>query len=65
LTLLERDREEPLVTFVLDLGGIEWAGKPRFSPDGLHLVWGNPRGGVTVVDLVEIQRRLSEVGLGW
>jgi WD40 repeat protein len=62
LTLLERDRKEPLIKFLLDLGG---AGLPRFSSDGLHLIWGNPSGAVTVVDLVEVHRRLASVGLGW
>jgi hypothetical protein len=65
LTLFEQDRQEPLIKFVLDLGGSPWIGNPRFSPDGLHVVWGNPSGTVTVVDLVEANRRLSELGLGW
>ncbi len=65
LTLFEQDRPEPLVKFVLDLGNAAGIGRPQFSPDGLHLVWGNPSGGVTVVDLVEVNRRLSELGLGW
>jgi WD40 repeat protein/tRNA A-37 threonylcarbamoyl transferase component Bud32 len=65
LILLEHGREEPLVKFVLDLGGAVGTGKPRFSSDGQHLVWGGPSGGVMVVDLVEVNRRLSELGLGW
>jgi WD40 repeat protein len=38
-----------------------------FSPDldGRYLLWGNPSGLVSVADLVELQRRLTEVGLGW
>ncbi|MFI5461157.1 MAG: WD40 repeat domain-containing serine/threonine protein kinase [Isosphaerales bacterium] len=64
LTLFEEDRQEPLIKFVLDLGNNLGTGKPQFSPDGLHLVWGTS-GGVTVVDLVEVNRRLSELGLGW
>jgi len=63
LALFEQDREGPLIRFVLD--NPEGTGLSQFSPDGLHLVWGNTDGGVTVVDLVEIQRRLSELGLGW
>ena len=65
LTLFEQGRQEPPVKFALGhetTGGI---GKAQFSPDGLHLVWGDPDGGVTVVDLVEVNRRLSELGLGW
>jgi len=61
MTLHEQDRREPLVSFVLESP----VGKSQFSPDGLHLVWGNPSGAVTVVDLVEVNRRLSEIGLGW
>jgi serine/threonine protein kinase/WD40 repeat protein len=61
LALHEQDRQEPLVKFLLDTA----TGRPRFSPDGLHLVWGNPDGTVTVVDLVAVNRRLSELGLGW
>src|SRR5262249_5305156 len=61
LALHDQDRRDPLVRFVLD----SETGIPRFSPDGLHLVWGNRSGAVTVVDLVEVNRRLSEIGLGW
>jgi len=65
LGLFRRDRQEPLIEFVFDLGHDVGNWPPQFSPDGLHLVWGNPDGAVTTVDLVEIQRRLSELGLGW
>jgi len=65
LTLFEQDRPKPLIKFVLDLGNTAGTGNPQFSPDGLHLVWGNPSGSVTVVDLVEVQRRLAVIGLGW
>jgi hypothetical protein len=60
-TLFEQDRQKPLVKFVLDAG----VGSPRFSPNGRYLMWVNPGGGVTVVDLVEVNRRLTELGLGW
>src|SRR5262249_6563074 len=38
-----------------------------FSPDldGRYVLWGNQSGQVSVADLVEIQRRLAEIGLGW
>jgi serine/threonine protein kinase/WD40 repeat protein len=38
-----------------------------FSPDldGRYLLWGNDSGIVFVADLVEIQRRLTDLGLGW
>jgi len=65
LTLFDQERQEPLIRFLPDLGGATWTGKPQFSPDGLYLVWGNPSDTVTVVDLVEVNRRLSEIGLGW
>jgi hypothetical protein len=38
---------------------------PPLSSSGLHLLWGNPGGTVTLVDLVEVNRRLSEIGPGW
>ena len=63
MTLFEQDHPEPLIKFVLDLEGTRGP-RPQFSPDGLHLVWGNPSGGVTVVDLVEVNRRLSELAWG-
>jgi|GEM_PF-6023017 len=65
LTLFEQERQEALIRLLPDLGGVTWTGKPQFSPDGSHLVWGNPSGTVTVVDLVEVNRRLSKIGLGW
>jgi hypothetical protein len=51
LTLFDQERQERLIRFLPDLGGSTWSGKPQFSPDGSHLVWGNPSGAVTVVDL--------------
>jgi sugar/nucleoside kinase (ribokinase family) len=38
-----------------------------FSPDldGRYVLWGNPSGLVSLADLVEIQKRLAEVRLGW
>ncbi|MFI5455558.1 MAG: WD40 repeat domain-containing protein [Isosphaerales bacterium] len=39
----------------------------HFSPDldGRYLIWGNRLGAVCVADLVEVRRRLTEIGLGW
>ena len=44
-----------------------WSSSPQFSPDldGRYLIWGNRSGAVTVADLVEIQRRLTGLGVGW
>jgi hypothetical protein len=38
-----------------------------FSPDldGRFMLWGNLSGSVNVADLVEVQRRLAEIELGW
>ncbi len=38
-----------------------------FSPDldGRYLLFGNSSGSASVADLVEVQRRLAEIGLGW
>jgi WD40 repeat protein len=40
---------------------------PHFSPDldGRYVIWGREAGTVCVADLVEIQRRLSGLRLGW
>ncbi len=40
---------------------------PQFSPDldGRYLIWGNRSGAVAVADLVEIQGRLTGLGVGW
>jgi hypothetical protein len=40
---------------------------PHFSPhlDGRYVIWGDSSGTVLVADLVEIQRRLTSLGLGW
>jgi serine/threonine protein kinase/WD40 repeat protein len=65
LNLHEDGRIDPLVRFVLDRGNpFMLVGQPVFSRDNQHLFWGGPNG-VTVVDLVEVNRRLSELGLGW
>jgi hypothetical protein len=64
-TLFERERDGPLVSFVLDSDQVNGAFSAQFSRTGTHLVWGNSNGTVTVVDLVEVQRRLAAIGLGW
>jgi WD40 repeat protein/serine/threonine protein kinase len=61
VSLHEQNRNDPLVKFILESA----TGEVGLSRDGLHLVWGNPNGAVTVVDLGEVNRRLSELGLGW
>jgi eukaryotic-like serine/threonine-protein kinase len=38
---------------------------PKFTRDGRYLVWGNADGSLIVFDLNEVNRRLSEVTLGW
>jgi serine/threonine protein kinase/WD40 repeat protein len=63
LTLHEQGRREPFLNIMSD--SLWTLGIPRFSPAGSHLVWGDSSGVVTVVDLVEVNRRLSEIGLGW
>ncbi len=60
-SLYQRGVKEPLVTFVDDGNGTDL----RFTHDGLHLVWGHRDGTVSVVDLVKVQKRLAEIGLGW
>jgi serine/threonine protein kinase/WD40 repeat protein len=61
--LYERGRQRPLITFLVDQPGV--GGPPRFSPDGLRAAWGHADGTVSLVNLVEVQARLAEVGLGW
>jgi len=36
-----------------------------FSPDGISATWGVPDGTVAVCELLELNRRLGEVGMGW
>jgi len=57
----EEGRSAPLVTIASD----ETSGGSEFSRDGRLVAWGNANGTVTVCNLVEMQRRLAEIGLGW
>jgi hypothetical protein len=64
LSLHERGRTDPLLQVVLDVA----AGAPnnsQFTPDGRFVVWGRLDGTVTVCDLIAVNRRLSEIGIGW
>jgi WD40 repeat protein len=49
---------------LVDLG-IDYETAPTFSTDGHTLAWGTPEGTVYLADLIEVQRRLAAVGLGW
>jgi len=64
-SLHEQDRPEPLIRLLVDVGQTTSSTRVQFNPDGSHLVWGNPSGAVTVVDLVEVNRNLTGIGLGW
>jgi hypothetical protein len=37
----------------------------EFTLDGRLVAWGSADGTVSVCDLVEVQRRLAEISLGW
>jgi serine/threonine protein kinase/WD40 repeat protein len=59
----ERARKTPFVTIA---GDQKFRGTHHeFSRDGRLVAWCNADGTVSVLDLVESQRRLAEVGLGW
>ncbi len=61
LSLMEKEHDGSL----LRIPAADYAGKSVFSPDGLHVALGHTDGTVTVLDLVEIQRRLAEFHMGW
>jgi WD40 repeat protein len=62
ISLLRPDEKSALVTLGIDS---EVSSHPHFSPRGKHLAWGNTDGSVTVCDIDEVRRRLTELGLGW
>jgi serine/threonine protein kinase/WD40 repeat protein len=58
-----KGHDAPLVTIAADLAPS--GTHAEFSRDGRIVAWGNVNGTVTVCDLVEVQRRLAEVRMGW
>jgi WD40 repeat protein len=61
LVLADLADDRPLLRIAQDVGALGFS----FSPDGLRVVVGRKDGTVSVLDLVEINRRLSELHLGW
>jgi hypothetical protein len=61
IVLLEQGRKVHLFQMDAEIPGTSY----RFSPDGRNIAWGHSDGTVAVLDLREIQRRLSGVGMGW
>jgi eukaryotic-like serine/threonine-protein kinase len=59
---LRGHKERELTTLGLDSRS---SALPTFSADGGRFAWGSAEGVVFVANLREVQRRLSEVGLGW
>jgi serine/threonine protein kinase/WD40 repeat protein len=51
----------PLMRILQDIP----ARRYNFSPDGRHAIIGRQDGTVSVLDLVEINRQLTKLGLGW
>jgi WD40 repeat protein len=63
-TVHELGRDTPLLTIAADAMTIS-GNRSEFSRDGRIVTWCNLDGTVSVCDLVEVQRRLAEIGLGW
>jgi serine/threonine protein kinase/WD40 repeat protein len=63
LNLYERVGDIPLVTIATD--PLPAGTHAEFSRDGRMVASGNADGSVSVFDLVEVQRRLTGLGLGW
>jgi serine/threonine protein kinase len=53
--------DKPLVRILLERLPTRF----RFTPDGQSVIWCNSDGSVSVADLPAMNRRLTEVGLGW
>jgi serine/threonine protein kinase/WD40 repeat protein len=62
--LYDRAGGRPILRVVRDVSA-RGANCHRFSPDGRYVITGNADGTVTVCDLVEVNRRLSKLRLGW
>jgi hypothetical protein len=60
VTLHEHECSETLVRFLPESD----KGPDSLSPYGLDLLWGKPGGAVRVVNLVEVNRRLTKLDLG-
>ena len=60
--LHDRGRDEPLLHIAVEKAR---GGNASFSRDGRYVVWGQDHGTITICDLVQVQRRLAEVGMGW
>ncbi len=63
LRLYRPGNTNPLVTLGLDVQTSSRDAK--FNVAGSHVAWGNADGTVLVCDLVEVQKRLAGIGLGW
>jgi eukaryotic-like serine/threonine-protein kinase len=63
VSYFRRDSSEPLVTLGMDDTMTFFT--PAFDPSGRFLAWGRDDGVICVADLLEVQRRLAELGLGW
>jgi serine/threonine protein kinase/WD40 repeat protein len=63
LALVPRDKKAPAVVLAIDPKPS--GTKMSFNSDGSRFAWGNADGSVNVADLIEINRRLTEVGLEW
>lgn len=61
--LYAKERQEPLLRIASSgpMGSIY----SEFTRDGRYVVWGNPDGTVSVLDLVSVQERMASLGLGW
>jgi WD40 repeat protein len=63
MSLFERERSRRIVR--IPSPATLFSGLAMFDLDGRHVIWGNQDGSVTLCDLVEVNRRLAALGLGW